>query len=473
MSCLEIIKNTTIELGTATSGVSVTDPLYKSVRENNFNMYVAENSCKFCYSEKVQGQVGFNTEAKQMISDAQASGKLLKLTPLAWNQQTAWWYDKLPVSQKAAALEYHVKTLAKASAGLFYKIDVVNEAIGNDLLLRPFFVEVGGEPFIVNCFKWAAEANPQAILVYNDYGITTDNYRSQAIRAFVQRLKAAGAPIHEVGSQCHEAVKSFLNPSIGINIAKNMQAWKDIGVRLNFSEVDLRIDFGLDSFTMEERLQKQAEAYYTLYKTALSRPDICNNVTLWQFAGKYSWIHPCYNVDRKYCAVPWGNDIEELPAVARIKDALREVAPLHAIGRPVSVLGLYGIKPWGTTSNFVDKSAQWIWNTSTAVSGAPLTPVKFKKVLKNTGDPKAVTVHIITDNTGYLSVNGKSIGSIEDVGWKNVNYTKLPLTLIKGDNILIIKAVNAGGPAGLLYSVIDNTTKKVLCKSDASTSYII
>jgi hypothetical protein len=250
-----------------------------------------------------------------------------------------------------------------------------------------------------------------------------------------------------------------------------MQAWKDIGVRFNFSEVDLRIDFGLDAFTLEQRIKLEAEAYYTLYKTALSRPDICNNITLWQFTGKYTWIYPCYNVDHQYCPVPWGNNIEELPAVARIKDALREVAPLHTKSHPVSVLGKFGMSPWGNTSKFIDASAQWIWNTPKAASSAPIGSVNFKKVYKNTGAIRNVTAHLIADNSGSLTVNGKLIGPIAGVGWKNVNYTKLPFTFSKGDNLIVIKASNEGGPAGLLYSIVDTTTKEVLCRSDSTTAF--
>lgn len=479
-SFLDCVKGTSIELGTATG--SVADPLYNAVRAANFNMYVAENCCKMCYMSPKQGTVAFNAEASKMIADAKASGKLLKFTPFAWDQQTAWWYSQLPVAQKAAALECYVKAAAalSASAG-FYKLDVVNEALDNGLCIRPFFAEVGGEAFIVNCFKWAAAANPKAILVYNDYGITTDGARAGAVRALVQRLKAAGAPIHEVGIQSHDFVGrydgSHLTP---FNIALNMQLFKDLGVRVNFSEIDLRCDPGpLDpSLTLEQRFQASASAFYTLFKTGLSRPDICNNMTFWQFSGKYNWIPICYNIDPMYCAVPWGNSVEELPAVASVKQALLEVAPLHTPCsafvpyKPAVVAGPFGIKPWTGKSGFVDPTAMWIWNTPGAATSAPAGRVVFEEFL-DIVDSTAAVVHAMVDNTCTIFLNGQNIGTVAGSGWKTTAYTKKPITLQPGRNAIMFMANNGSvGPGGLLYSVVDATTQAVIGHSDETTVYL-
>jgi hypothetical protein len=124
----------------------------------------------------------------------------------------------------------------------------------------------------------------------------------------------------------------------------NMKKFRDIGVRVNFSEVDLRIDYKLDNLTLQQRFQKAGDVYYKLYKTALSYPDICNNITLWQFTGKKSWIYDYVKCDHQYCPVPWGNNLEELAAVNRIKDALREVVGLHRIA-PVIPTPLPAPKP--------------------------------------------------------------------------------------------------------------------------------
>jgi endo-1,4-beta-xylanase len=332
-SFLDIIANSSIRLGTATG--TVNDPTYNKIRHDNFNMYVGENNCKFDQTEVVRGTIAFRGDAAQMIKDAQSSGKLIKGHNFAWHMQVPYWYNKLSIADKKLAIEHHVRGLAKLTVGTCYKWDVVNEFFDNDANFspRPFWKEIGGEAMVANCFRWAHEENPKAILVYNDYGNTKDCPKSDAIRAMVKRLKTSGVPIHEVGIQCHERV-DYMDDAYFKSIVVNMKKFKDIGVRVNFSEVDLRIDYKLDSFTLAQRFQKAGEVYYKLYKTALSYPDICNEITLWQFTGKKTWIYDYCKCDHQYCPVPWGNNLEELPAVNRIKDALREVVGLH---KPIPV----------------------------------------------------------------------------------------------------------------------------------------
>ena len=478
---LDIIKGTTIELGTATG--TVADPLYNSVRASNFNMFVNENCCKMCYMSPKQGTVAFNAEAKQMIADAKAGGKKLKLTPLAWNMQCANWYNILPVAQKQAALLSYVKAAATlAAAAGFYKLDVVNEALDNTYNINQFFKDAGGEPTIVKCFQVAAAAHPKAILVYNDFGITTDGARATYVRALVARLIAAGAPIHEVGIQCHEfASRCVTGPITPDKILLSMQLFKDLGVRVNFSEIDLRCDPAvLDStLTLDQRFQASAAAFSMLFKVGLSRPDICNNMTFWQYTGKYNWIPICYNIDPMYCAVPWGNQIEELPAVASIKQALQEVAPLHTPGnvfqpyKPVAVLGGFGLKPWGILSAFADPAAQWVWNAPGAATSAPAGPVIFKTFFDNAAGSAAAVLHAIVDNSCTVYVNGQAAGKVAGNGWKTTAYSKIPITLRPAGNTITFCAANSTvSTAGLLFSVIDATTQAVLARSDATTVYL-
>jgi endo-1,4-beta-xylanase len=64
-----------------------------------------------------------------------------------------------------------------------------------------------GYDWIVNAFKWARAACPNAILILNDYNnieYSTDNSHFISI---VNAIKAAGAPIDAMGAQAHDAYK--------------------------------------------------------------------------------------------------------------------------------------------------------------------------------------------------------------------------------------------------------------------------
>ena len=100
-------------------------------------------------------------------------------------------------------------------------IDVVNEPPPHT---TPSYISgiggtgASGYDWIVNAFKWARAACPNAILILNDFNnieLAADNARTIDI---VNRIKAAGAPIDAVGAQAHGAfnvatatVKGFID----------------------------------------------------------------------------------------------------------------------------------------------------------------------------------------------------------------------------------------------------------------------
>src|SRR4029077_18620717 len=75
-----------------------------------------------------------------------------------------------------------------------------------------------GYDWIVNAFKWARAACPNAILILNDFNTIEFSADNTRIIDVVNRIKAAGAPIDAVGAQGHAAyqvatatVKGFID----------------------------------------------------------------------------------------------------------------------------------------------------------------------------------------------------------------------------------------------------------------------
>jgi endo-1,4-beta-xylanase len=64
-----------------------------------------------------------------------------------------------------------------------------------------------GPDYIDIAFRTAAEADPQAMLVYNEYGldydIRDDETKRVAVLKLLERLKSKGTPIHAFGIQPH------------------------------------------------------------------------------------------------------------------------------------------------------------------------------------------------------------------------------------------------------------------------------
>ena len=144
----------------------------------------------------------------------------------------------------------------------------------------------------------------------------------------------------------------------------------------------------------------------------------------------------------------------------------------------VNVIGTYGISPFGTDSNFIDNTAQWIWWT-TSTDTCIQEPVTIQYTYTSTV-ASTVTIHALVNTSCLLKVNSKQYGKQFGGGWDTTNYPKLQVEINVGDNIfefLVIFASStttnssktASNP-GLLVAVVDNSNK-VLFHSDGAWTF--
>jgi endo-1,4-beta-xylanase len=92
-------------------------------------------------------------------------------------------------------------------------IDVVNEPLHGAPAYKEGLGGAGtsGWDWIVNSFKWAREACPNAILVLNDYNIIEYSSDHKKFIELINASLAAGAPIMAIGAQSHDVAKVSLS----------------------------------------------------------------------------------------------------------------------------------------------------------------------------------------------------------------------------------------------------------------------
>lgn len=84
-------------------------------------------------------------------------------------------------------------------------------------MLESPWMKIIGEDYVTTAFQFAHEADPDAQLYYNDYGLECESKRTGAI-ALVRKLQASGIPITAIGLQEHNTLKkqnklkSYENP---------------------------------------------------------------------------------------------------------------------------------------------------------------------------------------------------------------------------------------------------------------------
>jgi endo-1,4-beta-xylanase len=148
-----------------------------------------------------------------------------------------------------------------------------------------------GDGYIADAFRLARAADPQALLFYNDYSGEGLGAKSDAIYALVSGLKAQGVPIDGVGLQMH--VRAGAPPSEA-GVTANMRRLAALGLRVNISEMDVRVgDIGGGT---PANLDTQKAVYRSMVGVCVAEPA-CDGVTFWGFTDAHSWIYSQYGAD--------------------------------------------------------------------------------------------------------------------------------------------------------------------------------
>ena len=103
----------------------------------------------------------------------------------------------------------HIHTVVGRYKGKSKVWDVVNEAIadgGTNILRNSLWLEIIGPDFIAKAFEYAHEADPDALLRYNDYGLENPSKRRKLI-ALIKSLQEQHVPVMAIGSQTHVNVR--------------------------------------------------------------------------------------------------------------------------------------------------------------------------------------------------------------------------------------------------------------------------
>jgi endo-1,4-beta-xylanase len=180
-------------------------------------------------------------------------------------------------------LREHVTTVVGRYRGRIVAWDVVNEAVADDGSLRDTIWSRGiGPEYVEMAFRWAHEADPDALLFYNDYGGEGLGRKSDGIYGLVGDLVARGVPVHGVGLQMHVSLGWSPRPQ---DVAANVARLAELGLEVHVTEMDVRIKAPVT----EEELAQQARVYRDLLQVCLSAQS-CKAFLLWGFTDRHSWI---------------------------------------------------------------------------------------------------------------------------------------------------------------------------------------
>ena len=279
-------------VGAAVKSGLLADSRYSGVLGRHFNYLTAEYEMKWDAIERARGNREFGA-GDAIVGFGQALGMQIKGHALIWHGSVPGWLAALPAADFRVAFETHVRSVVEHYRGRVVAWDVVNEAVADDGsgLRDTVFRQKLGDQYIADAFRLARQADPQALLFYNDYGGEGLSAKSDRIYSLVQGLRAQGVPIDGVGLQMH--VTATGRPS-DASIAANMRRLASLGLSVNISEMDVRIRDVPG--TLQTRLDVQKSVYHSIVGVCVAEPR-CDSVTFWGFTDAHSWIDAQFGAD--------------------------------------------------------------------------------------------------------------------------------------------------------------------------------
>ncbi len=266
------------------------DPAYASLAAREYSLITPENAMKFEVVHPEPDRYDFQ-EADTIVAFALENGLRVRGHTLVWWNQLPKWvteaYERGTYTREQwkLILHDHIQTVVGRYRGKVYAWDVVNEAITDKgLFTDGIWLNTIGPEYITLAFQWAHEADPQALLFYNDFAAEGLNQKAQAIYVMAQGLLQAGVPVHGVGMQMHIWLGSPPTPD---DLATNIRRLGALGLMVQITEMDVRIQYSQAS--LAERLAAQAQTYRDIFSVCLQAPN-CTAFVTWGLTDRYSWI---------------------------------------------------------------------------------------------------------------------------------------------------------------------------------------
>ncbi|MDR3509569.1 MAG: endo-1,4-beta-xylanase, partial [Caulobacteraceae bacterium] len=217
---------------------------------------------------------------------------------MALHGTTLVWYAQDPPAFKRiiddrARFENGLRNYTLAVMGRYRGLargwDVLNEAVAEDGYgyRGGIWEQALGPDYARLAFEFAHEADPGAVLFFNDYNLEILPPKLDAYQRLLEQLLKAGAPVSGIGTQSH------LNADMPKGqAAKAIKALARFGLPIHVSELDITTRRkGLSFDDMDQRFAAQARIAGEVAEAFMDLPPAQRYAfTLWGVRDKDSWL---------------------------------------------------------------------------------------------------------------------------------------------------------------------------------------
>jgi endo-1,4-beta-xylanase len=271
--------------------------------KDQFNVIVLENEMKPSALSRGEGKYDFS-RADAAVNWAIQNGIKVRGHVLIWHSdELAWMFtgsNGRPATRKQVEgrMWTYINDVVGHFKGRVWAWDVVNEALvafepglddGSGWRKSRLF-ELMGRDYVALAFHFAHQADPDALLFYNDYETQAPAKRA-LIMGMVRWLQQRGTVIHGIGHQAHYSV----DWPPAADLEATFQEVAAAGLRNHVTEMDisLRQHTGADAppFTdaLDARLAARWAEYFDMFRRNQGKVDA---VLTWGVNIQESWLRP-------------------------------------------------------------------------------------------------------------------------------------------------------------------------------------
>jgi len=272
-------------------------PSYDSLVNAEFNSITAENTMKMASISTGKDKYYWN-DVDYIVDFASQNDIRIHGHCLVWHQSIPSWLNKFTGTKEEweTILKNYITTVVSKYKGKIASWDVVNEALldnGTPRIESIWYKNIGWK-YVELAFIYAHDADPDAVLFYNDYGQEYSTIKLNAINDTIRNMINRGIPIDGIGLQMHTNINQSTDLiSNAINQTALISTSKEKKIKVHVSELDVALNpnKNINYIINSTDLEAQKARYRIIAATMRALPKEQNwGITTWGVIDSDSWL---------------------------------------------------------------------------------------------------------------------------------------------------------------------------------------
>jgi endo-1,4-beta-xylanase len=324
----ELAERRGLQVGNFASLKYLRERAYAQILADEFDYVMADGEPNWAFEDSLlrpaRGKFDFS-QLDRVFDFADQNDLPVRFQHLLWGDEK-WLPDWLKSGDYSDAelmdiIRDHIFTIAERYSGRAREYTVVNEAFSRRLNKggnQDWWGQRLGNDYIDAAFIWANEADPDAVLILNDFGNEYQSDISDLTYDYVKGALSRGVPIDAIGMQMHIDGNSAAATE---DVVENMKRFAGLGLKIYITEFDVNMHNVHEDD--EAEFERQAQIYADMVGACLEvGAEICPSFGFLGLVDRQSWYHGIGINDAN--PLMFTNDYEPKPAFFAVRRALEE-----------------------------------------------------------------------------------------------------------------------------------------------------